>query len=337
MTELLDPKLDVIFKAMMAQQSNEDVRISLITAITMPVRPIISAKVLNPELPRKHITDKGVILDILVQLGDGSYTNIEMQMNWHRLLSERAHYYAARLFGSQLKKGFQYQKLKPTTSIFLLGDRAFRESPDHVFHYKFRMREDQNHAELSPLMTMHFIEIPKLFTSLNATVPLTRNLPLEDWCRFLYNPNDPLLELEVFPRMPEVKKAHESLKYLSDNVELQEIARIREKARLDYDSFVQAAFDEGEAKGKAEGRAEGEARGKAEGRAEGEARGKAEGRAEGEAKGKAEGRAEAQTSFLVSLLKNPETRHLGIKELAAFTGLSETDISNQIALLHKET
>ena len=82
MTDLLDPKNDVVFKAILVPECNEDVLISLITAVTRPQKKIISAKVQNPELPQKKVTDKGVILDILAKLDDGS-----MQFALGRLVS----------------------------------------------------------------------------------------------------------------------------------------------------------------------------------------------------------------------------------------------------------
>ena len=58
--DLLDPKNDVVFKAILVPECNEDVLISLITAVTKPPKKIVSAKVQNPELPKKKVTDKGV-------------------------------------------------------------------------------------------------------------------------------------------------------------------------------------------------------------------------------------------------------------------------------------
>ena len=314
MTDLLDPKNDIVFKAILVPECNEDVLISLISAVTCPSKKIVSAKVQNPELPKKKITDRGVILDILTRLDDGSFANIEMQMNWNSLLSERSHFYAAKLFASQLHRGANYSKLKPTTSIYLLGDIAFKESHPNVFHYTFRMREDQDRANLGSFMVMHFIEIPKLFGKVRDDMDGARNLPLKDWCLFLYNPSDPVLQKEVFDRMPALKKAHDTLKEISTKEELRELARMREKARLDHESFVEAAFMEGEAKG----------------RAEGEAKGREEGRAEGEAKGRMEAQLELKQKLVHSLITNPATKHLDIKKLAALTELSVSDVKKLI-------
>ena len=83
----------------------------------------------------------------------------------------------------------------------------------------------------------------------------------------------------------------------------------------------EAALAKGEAKGRAEGRAEGEAKGRAEGRAEGEAKG----RAEGEAKGEAKGRAEAARNLLrmgLELSQISEATGLSPEEIEALRGAS---------------
>lgn len=48
--------------------------------------PISRIKILNPDILRKDIDDKGKFLDILMQLEYKGKINIEMQMNWHRYL-----------------------------------------------------------------------------------------------------------------------------------------------------------------------------------------------------------------------------------------------------------
>ena len=107
-------------------------------------------------------------------------------------------------------------------------------------------------------MLLHFIEIPKLISCIDAGIIDAAKMPLVDWGRFLYNPNDPLLVKEVFARMPAIKKAYESLEEISARKEVRELARMREKARMDYESTMITVREEG----RTEGRAEGEAKAK---------------------------------------------------------------------------
>ena len=94
--------------------------------------------------------------------------------------------------------------------------------------------------------------------------------------------------------IPGLKDAKNALEELSAQDEAREIARVREKSRIHFDSLMAEATAKGEAKGKAEG----------------------------EAKGKAEGRDEKAKSVLVALLSAPETESLPDARLAELTGLS---------------
>ncbi|MBM4253801.1 MAG: hypothetical protein FJ146_17680 [Deltaproteobacteria bacterium] len=107
--------------------------------------------------------------------------------------------------------------------------------------------------------------------------------------------------------MPELKDAKDALEDLSAKDEAREIARLREKARLDMDSIMANA--------------------KKEGRAEGLAEGEAKGRAEGEAKG----RAEQSLLLLKKLLSDAVTSALSNAHLAELTGLTEAEVARERA------
>jgi predicted transposase/invertase (TIGR01784 family) len=95
--QLLDPKLDVVFKLLFAHPNHRDILISLLTAVLQPTVPIADATVLNPEIPKDLPDDKGTVLDIRVQLTDGRQIDVEMQSALHPGLIQRILYYNARL------------------------------------------------------------------------------------------------------------------------------------------------------------------------------------------------------------------------------------------------
>ncbi|MGL4944455.1 MAG: DUF4351 domain-containing protein [Thermoguttaceae bacterium] len=115
---------------------------------------------------------------------------------------------------------------------------------------------------------------------------LHRNDALQGWSLFLAcEPEELEEQMSVIskknPVLNDVGK--EFHRYASDN-EMRELERSRMRYAAMQRIETGAAFELGEARGKAEGIAVGEARGKAEGIAVGEARGKAEGIAIGEAR-----------------------------------------------------
>jgi flagellar biosynthesis/type III secretory pathway protein FliH len=187
------------------------------------------------------------------------------------------------------------------------------------------MREDQNLAQIASMMSLHFVEIPKLIKCLNTGIALTENFALTEWCKFLYNPASPVKD-EVFASMPPLKKARKTLESISANEAAREIARQREKGFRDYISDIHYARETGRAEGKAEGKAEGIAVGKAKGIAVGKAEGIAVGKAEGIAVGKAEGKTEERLRILEQLLTNPRTASMPAQELASLCGLSVDEV-----------
>jgi predicted transposase/invertase (TIGR01784 family) len=123
-------------------------------------------------------------------------------------------------------------------------------------HSTFRILEVETHRELTNDLEMHFIELSK--------VDLARgNDALAGWMLFLLARNDEELE-EVAMTDPDIRRATEALRALSQDPEAQELARQREMAQINLKIMHQFAV----AEGRAEGRAEGEAKGRAKGRTE---------------------------------------------------------------------
>jgi predicted transposase/invertase (TIGR01784 family) len=79
MRRTLDPKLDIVFKLLFADERNTALLISLLTAVLKPAHPITEVVLLNPEIERSAVLEKGAVLDVRVRLKDGAQVDIEMQ------------------------------------------------------------------------------------------------------------------------------------------------------------------------------------------------------------------------------------------------------------------
>jgi hypothetical protein len=71
--------LDVVSKMLLSSPDCRDGLIDLITSIITPPSPIVSLEILNPIVPRQIVDERGVELDLLLRLDDGSHINLEMQ------------------------------------------------------------------------------------------------------------------------------------------------------------------------------------------------------------------------------------------------------------------
>jgi predicted transposase/invertase (TIGR01784 family) len=273
MARLLSPTLDVVFKILFADPRNRRLLVSLLEAVLRPAVPIAQVDVTNPEVPRDGIDDKGLVLDLLVDLADGSRVNVEMQTEARTGVRRRALLYWARAYGTQLGTGQDYTKLCPTVSVFFMVERLLRGPR---FHSTFRVQEIHDQEVFSPALEIHVVELCKLGAMGGAE--RGEEGKLVDWGRFLTAKRAEELE-DLAMGDPVFGQAKKALEVLSMDPDAQRLAKQRELALWTYRFELGAAREEGEARGEARGRAEGEARGEARGRAEGEARGEARGRA----------------------------------------------------------
>lgn len=253
----LDPKLDIVFKLLFAEERNKPLLLSLLNAVLRPQAPILTVTVLPSEPAKDAADDKGIALDLRVGLASGEQVDIEMQSQPRPAGRERALYYWARLYGSQLTRGDHYPALRRCV-VVLITD--FNELDSARFHSTFRVQEAHDHSPLTEQLEIHLVELPKL--------PLaTFDEPdLVLWAKFLAAGSDEELE-SLAMNSPVIKQATEALDRLSADPQARALAEQRELALISY----QLDLGKVHAQGKEEGRAEGEAKGMAEGEAKGKA------------------------------------------------------------------
>jgi predicted transposase/invertase (TIGR01784 family) len=251
MPKRLDPKLDVVFKILFAAPENRDLLISLLTAVIRPASPITSVDVVNPQLPKELVIDKGAVLDLHVKLADGRQIDVEMQAKPHHGLRSRVLYYWARMYSAQLRPGMTYEELQPCIAIFILGES---ELPSDRFHSTFEVLEVHSGERFSDQLEVHFVELPKLPSRSGRK---SDEEQLEQWGRFFTAVGDQEFE-ELAMGNPVMAKAKGALDFLSEQPDVQELARQRELAQHEYLTGVRG----GEARGRVEGLTSGLAKGR---------------------------------------------------------------------------
>ena len=95
--ELLDPKIDYVFKRIFGEKGSEDILMSLINAILKGNPTIKELELLNTEYPKEGFNSKGCQFDILAKTDDGTVVNIEMQYRVTANIEDRIIYYSDRL------------------------------------------------------------------------------------------------------------------------------------------------------------------------------------------------------------------------------------------------
>ena len=73
-------------------------------------------------LETEIFTEKGGVIDVLVQTKDGTQINLEMQVGNYDVVDLKLTRYACKLFASGLERGDNYDKTKRTIAVMFVKD-----------------------------------------------------------------------------------------------------------------------------------------------------------------------------------------------------------------------
>lgn len=160
MAKYLDPKADITFKKVFGE--HKELLISFLNAL-LPLQPgkdIVSIEYLPAELVPINPDKKDTIVDVRCTDRDGRQFLVEMQMYWTDLFKRRTLYNTCKAYARPLKKGENYNEIKPIYTLSLINDVAFPELPDEFYHEFVPMHK--NHTdEILEDFEMIFVELPK--------------------------------------------------------------------------------------------------------------------------------------------------------------------------------
>jgi predicted transposase/invertase (TIGR01784 family) len=156
---LLDPKTDFIFKLIFGNEKHPKILISFLNAVIQPKNKIVQVKIKNVELEKKHIEDKYSRLDIFATTSNNEIVNIEIQLKDEKNMIKRSLYYLSKMYESQLGSGENYKILPRTVTINILRFEYLEKEEN--FHNAYRFKNIKNSNELTDVMEIHFIELPK--------------------------------------------------------------------------------------------------------------------------------------------------------------------------------
>ena len=255
---ILSPKVDFVFKKIFGNEKHPNILISFLNAVIKPTDLIKSVQIKNTDIEKEHIEDKYSRLDIKAITNNGEHINIEIQVKNEYNMIKRSLYYWSKMYEGQLKKGQDYDTLSRTICINILD---FKYLKNDNFHNCYRLKEKNTNEELTDVMELHFIEIPKL-RKLENTEDISDML--EAWITFIESPTSKLIDkLEMSSE--EIKEAKEELLRLSGNDKERERYEKRFESLLEQNSLLANA----ERKGLQKGLQKGIEKGKKEGLKEG--------------------------------------------------------------------
>ncbi|MHB2016712.1 MAG: Rpn family recombination-promoting nuclease/putative transposase [Candidatus Xenobia bacterium] len=172
---------DVMFKVVFGSEQAETVLRHLLNALlgyTGRSR-ITSVEILNPTVRKDHHMDRGIVLDVRAQDGQGRQYNVEVQVSEDADYVNRSVYYLTRLHAAQLQRGDEYTGLCRTIGISILDYVLFPDIAD--LHSIYRLYDHEHQRELSDIIEIHYIELAKF----RQDTPEKLRTPFERWLYLL--------------------------------------------------------------------------------------------------------------------------------------------------------
>ena len=243
--ELVSPKIDVVFKKVFGE-NNDILGGFLADILEIPITDISELHVVKQELVPDDASGKFCRLDLNLKVKD-KLINVEIQLRRQEDYRDRALFYWAKLFTSELKSGEPYGDLKKTITINIMDFNLFEheqyccevvpvvKGTDEIYSDKFGM---------------YFFELRKV------TKEIDRNDRKKLWMQFLNANDKEAFDMINQTEAPAIQHAVKLIYDMSEDSMIKEMVRLREKAMHDEASFLATARNEGKAEGRAEGRAE---------------------------------------------------------------------------------
>lgn len=245
-TELVSPKMDIVFESLF-KKGNEEITKALISNIIGHKIQKIDLG-MNKKLLREYTKDKLGILDLIATLDDGVICHIEVQLSNNKDIEERLLFYYSKVYSQQMLIGEKYKNLKKTISIAILDYNLEKLRDLEKAHTKWYIIEDnERKIKLTDKLEIHIIELPKV----RKMRKQIKNDTLLQWMMFLDNPNDREV-LKIMKTNKEIEEAMKKLEEIQSDEELMRIIDLRKKAIWDENQGKYIAREEGKKEGKIE-------------------------------------------------------------------------------------
>ena len=243
--DLLNPKIDYVFKRIFGHTGNEDITKSLLSSIIKDEISDITVNC-NPITEKDLLDDKVGILDIKAKLNNNINCNIEMQVVDKKNIEKRLMFYWSKIYTMSIKSGDEYNQLEKGIVILFTDFNLEKLRGINKFITKWNLREEENpKIILTDVLEIYIIELSKGEELLkNMSKKEQSKNSFNTWIQFINNP-EAIVDMED----KEVKKAREVLAEISQNEHERYKAELRQKYIMDQKAIEEAGFDKGLAAG----------------------------------------------------------------------------------------
>lgn len=137
--DLLDPRVDFVFKRIFGSENNKDVLLAFLNRIFTEAGepPLTEIILMNPYTDKDDPLDKQSIFDVYAKTSEGKLIDIEMQLFNKYDIEKRTLFYWSKRYASQFSEGDKYPELKKCVTINILNYSFLKNNQYHnVFHLR---------------------------------------------------------------------------------------------------------------------------------------------------------------------------------------------------------
>lgn len=251
---------DLLFKFIFGHKENKEITLSFINAVLglEGERAFVDLRFADREIDPEEENGKGSALDLLCMTNDETQINIEVQVQKRENMGQRSLYYWAKLYQSTLGRGENYENLRRTVAINLLG---YEYLPLSGFHHTYGLYDETCAHRLTDDIEIHFLELPKV-----TRQDIRRMRTLDKWMAFIRNElSDEEMEAIAMSDAA-INTAWDRIEAFMRDAGQRRKYELREKYEHDYVSDMEGSWKRGRLEGVKQGRSEGLREGRAEGR-----------------------------------------------------------------------
>ncbi len=241
-----NPLNDVLFKFIFGKEERKQITIDFLNAVLHPSlgHSIQDLQFSNTEMSPEHDNDKLTRLDVACVLDSGEQVDVEVQVANEKNMARRTLYYWSQMYLMSLPAGKTYKNLKPCITINLVN---FSFLPQEEPHALYGIYNSANGHQLTKDLAIHFLEIPKY--AKQEKKPISEMSKMERWLAYFANQLDRKGKEELAMSEAAIQNAMDAARIFLNNTAERRLYINREMARMDRESQLEDAHEEGIKKG----------------------------------------------------------------------------------------
>ena len=237
-----NPLNDVLFKFIFGKEERKQITIDFLNAVLNPSlgHMIQDLQFSNTEMSPEHDHDKLTRLDVACVLDSGEQVDVEVQVANEKNMSRRTLYYWAQMYLMSLPAGKTYRNLKHCITINLVNFGFLLQEDPHAV---YGIYNSDNGHQLTKDLAIHFLEIPKY--AKQEKKPISEMSKMERWLAYFANQLDRKGKEELAMSEAAIQNAMEAARIFLNNTAERRLYINREMARMDRESQLEDAHEDG--------------------------------------------------------------------------------------------